>query len=394
MSTATSINENKSGMGTLALIPILFGFFAMGFTDVIGTAMAYVKKDFGLSDSVTSFLPSMIFLWFFVVSIPTGMITTRIGRKNTVLLSLAVTILGTLLPLVSYTKYTIFVAFALLGIGNTIIQAALPALMSNVVSADQLTSRLSLGQFFKALCAAVSPFIASLAAQTLGNWKLIFPIYAAITVFVALGLLLTPIKREAVKGSATTFGGCLALLGNPFILAMFSGIFFVVGVDIGLGCAIPPFLQEVCKVDLDKAAMGPSVYYIAKTVGAFLGAIVLAKYSPAKCFPISALMALLAMLVMFFVKDTTLFLACVVVASLGISNIFGMVFGQAMNRMPEKANEIAGLMVMAIAGGAVIPPVMGFVQGKMGPTGLIVVLIACLIYLLFLGLFVAKQERK
>ena len=164
--------------------------------------------------------------------------------------------------------------------------------------------------------------------------------------------------------------------------------------DIGLGCAIPPFLQEVCKVDLDKAAMGPSVYYIAKTVGAFLGAIVLAKYSPAKCFPISALMALLAMLVMFFVKDTTLFLACVVVASLGISNIFGMVFGQAMNRMPEKANEIAGLMVMAIAGGAVIPPVMGFVQGKMGPTGLIVVLIACLIYLLFLGLFVAKQERK
>lgn len=393
MSTATGTNENK-GMGTLALIPILFGFFAMGFTDVIGTAMAYVKKDFGFSDSLTSFLPSMIFLWFFVVSIPTGMLTTRIGRKNTVLLSLAVTVLGTLLPLVSYTKYTIFVAFALLGIGNTIIQAALPALMSNVVSADQLTSRLSLGQFVKALCATVSPFIASLAAQTLGNWKLIFPIYAAITVFVALGLLMTPIKREEVKGSATTFGGCLALLGNPFILAMFSGIFFVVGVDIGLGCAIPPFLQEVCKVDLDKAAMGPSVYYIAKTVGAFLGAIVLAKYSPAKCFPISALMALVAMVVMFFVKDTTLFLACVVVASLGISNIFGMVFGQAMNRMPEKANEIAGLMVMAIAGGAVIPPVMGFVQGKMGPTGLIAVLIGCLVYMLFLGIFVAKQERK
>lgn len=394
MSIATGSNENKSGMGTLALMPILFGFFAMGFTDVIGTAMAYVKKDFGLSDTMTSFLPSMIFLWFFVVSIPTGMITTRIGRKNTVLLSLAVTILGTLLPLVSYTKYTIFVAFALLGIGNTIIQAALPALMSNVVSADQLTSRLSLGQFVKALCATVSPFIASLAAQTLGNWKLIFPIYAAITVFVALGLLMTPIKREEVKGSVTTFGGCLALLGNPFILAMFSGIFFVVGVDIGLGCAIPPFLQDVCKVSLDKAAMGPSVYYIAKTVGAFLGAIILAKYSPAKCFPISALMALLAMVVMFFVKDTTLFLSCVVVASLGISNIFGMVFGQAMNRMPEKANEIAGLMVMAIAGGAVIPPVMGFVQGKMGPTGLIAVLIACLVYMLFLGLFVAKQDRK
>ena len=386
-------SESKSGSGVMALVPIMFGFFAMGFTDVIGTAMAYVKKDFGLSDSVASFLPSMIFLWFFVVSIPTGMLTTRIGRKNTVLLRLAVTILGTLLPVVSYTKVTIFVAFALLGIGNTIIQAALPALLSNVVSADQLTSRLSLGQFVKALCATVSPFIASVAAQTLGNWKLIFPIYAAITVFVAVGLLVTPIKREEVKGSTTTFGGCLALLGNPFILAMFGGIFFVVGVDIGLGCAIPPFLQEVCKMPLDKAALGPSVYYVAKTAGAFLGALILAKYAPAKCFPISALMALVATVAMLFVKETTLFLACVVVASLGISNIFGMVFGLAMNKLPQKANEISGLMVMAIAGGAIIPPIMGAVKSSVGTNGLIFVLAACLVYLLGLGVFASKQAK-
>lgn len=386
-------SESKSGSGVMALVPIMFGFFAMGFTDVIGTAMAYVKNDFGLSDSVASFLPSMIFLWFFVVSIPTGMLTTRIGRKNTVLLSLAVTILGTLLPIVSYTKYTIFIAFALLGIGNTIIQAALPALLSNVVSSGQLTSRLSLGQFVKALCATVSPFIASVAAQTLGNWKLIFPIYAAITVFVAVGLLVTPIKREEVKGSTTTFGGCLALLGNPFILAMFGGIFFVVGVDIGLGCAIPPFLEEVCKIPLDKAAMGPSVYYVAKTVGAFLGAIVLAKFSPAKCFPISALLALVAMVAMLFVRDTTLFLACVVVASLGISNIFGMVFGLAMNKLPQKANEISGLMVMAISGGAIIPPIMGAVKSSVGPNGLVFVLLACLVYLLGLGIFASKQAK-
>lgn len=386
-------SENKTGSGIAALIPILFGFFAMGFTDVIGTAMAYVKKDFGFSDSVASFLPSMIFLWFFVVSIPTGMITTRIGRKNTVLLSLAVTIFGTLLPVVSYTKFTIYVAFALLGIGNTIIQAALPALMSNVVSADQLGSRLSLGQFVKALCATVSPFIASVAAQTLGNWKLIFPIYAAITVIVAVGLLVTPIQRETVQSSATTFGGCLALLANPFILAMFGGIFFVVGVDIGLGCAIPPFLQEVCNVPLDKAAMGPSVYYIAKTAGSFLGAIILAKYSPARCFPYSAIMAFLALVVMLFVKETTLFLACVVVASLGISNIFGMIFSLAMNKMPKNANEISGLMVMAIAGGAIIPPVMGAVKGAMGPNGLVIVLVACLVYLIGLGVFASKQAK-
>jgi fucose permease len=385
--------ENKSGTGVLALLPILFGFFVMGFTDIIGTATAYVKNDFGLSDRVASFLPSMIFIWFFVVSIPAGMMTTRIGRKNTVLVSLLITVIATILPFAAYTKYTIYIAFALLGIGNTIIQAALPALMSNVTRPDQLTSRLSLGQFVKALCAAVSPIIAALAAKSLGNWKLIFPIYAGITLISAVWLMMTPVKREEATGQTTTFGGCLGLLGNPFILAMFSGIFFVVGVDIGMGFAIPPYLQEVCKLDLDKAAMGPTVYYIAKTIGSFLGAIILAKYSPAKCFPISALLAFVGTVALLFVKDATLVLSCVFIASLGIANIFGMVFGQAMNRMPNKANEVAGLMVMAIAGGAFVPPLMGIVQSSVGPSGLVYVLLGCLAYLIGLGVFVAKQAR-
>ena len=385
---------NKTGTGVLALLPILFGFFVMGFTDIIGTATAYVKNDFGLSDSVASFLPSMIFIWFFLISIPAGMMTTRIGRKNTVLVSLFITVLGTILPFVAYGKYTIYIAFALLGIGNTIIQTSLPALMSNVTSPDQLTSRLSLGQFVKALCAAVSPMLAALAAKQLGDWRYLFPIYSGITLVAAVWLMMTPVKREEPSAQTTTFGGCLALLGNPFILAMFSGIFFVVGVDIGLGFAIPPYLQEVCKLDLDKAAMGPSVYYIAKTIGSFLGAIILAKYSPAKCFPISAALALAGTMGMLFVTEATLVLSCVFVASLGIANIFGMVFAQAMNRVPDKANEVAGLMVMAIAGGAVVPPLMGALQSAMGPSGLVYVLLGCLVYLIGLGVFVSKQAKR
>jgi fucose permease len=382
----------------LALLPILFGFFVMGFTDIIGTATAYVKNDFSLSDKVASFLPSMIFIWFFLISIPAGMMTTRIGRKNTVLVSLFITVVATILPFVAYDtaygKYTVYVAFALLGIGNTIIQTALPALMSNVTRPDQLTSRLSLGQFVKALCAAVSPLLAGLAAKEMGNWKLLFPMYAAITLVAAVWLMMTPVKREEPSTQVTTFGGCLALLGNPFILAMFSGIFFVVGVDIGLGFAIPPYLQEVCKLDLSKAAMGPSVYYVAKTIGSFLGAIILAKYSPAKCFPVSALLAFAGTMGMLFVKDATLVLSCVFIASLGIANIFGMVFAQAMNRVPDKANEVAGLMVMAIAGGAVVPPLMGALQSAMGPSGLVYVLLGCLVYLIGLGVFVSKQAQR
>ncbi len=386
-------SESKSGSGVMALLPILFGFFVMGFVDVVGTATAYVKHDFGLSDKVASFLPSMIFLWFFIVSIPTGMLTSRIGRKNTVLVSLAITVVAMMLPMVAYSKYAVFAAFALMGIGNTVIQAALPPLMSNVISPDKLTSSLSLGQFVKALCAALSPIIAATAAKSLGNWKLIFPIYGAITLVAAIWLAATPVKREAASASATTFGGCLGLLANPYILAMFTGILFVVGVDVGMGYSIPPYLQEVCKLDLDKAAMGPTVYFVAKTIGSFVGAMILAKVSPAKCFPASALLAIAGTVAMLFLKAPTAVLACVFVASLGISNIFGMVFGLAMNKLPQKANEISGLMVMAIAGGAIIPPIMGAVKSSVGPNGLIFVLLACLVYLLGLGVFASKQTK-
>jgi len=385
--------DNKGGSGIMALLPILFGFFVMGFVDVVGTATAYVKRDFGLSDSVASFLPSMIFLWFFIVSVPTGILTSRIGRKNAVLLSLAITVVAMFLPLADYSKPVVFAAFALMGIGNTVIQAALPPLMSNVIKPERLTSSLSLGQFVKALCAAVSPIIAATAAVKLGNWKMIFPIYGCITLIAAAWLAATPVKREEAASAGATFGGCLGLLGNPFILAMFTGILFVVGVDVGMGYSIPPYLQDVCKLDLNHAAMGPTVYFVAKTIGSFVGAMILAKFSPAKCFPLSALLAIVGTAAMLFLKEATAVLACVFVASLGISNIFGMIFGLAMNKLPQKANEISGLMVMAIAGGAIIPPIMGAVKSSVGPNGLIFVLLACLVYLLGLGVFASKQAR-
>jgi len=385
---------NKTGTGVLALLPILFGFFVMGFADIIGEVKDRVTEDLGLSALEADFLPMMIFIWFFVMSIPAGVMASRIGRKNTVLVSLFISVGAMILPFLVYTKYTIYISFALLGIGNTIIQAALPALMRNVTSAEQLTSRLSLGQFVKALCAALTPVLAVVAAKQLGNWMYLFPIYAGITLVAAVWLMMTPVKREEVSAQTATFGGCLSLLGNPFILAMFSGIFFVVGVDVGFNCAIKPYLKATCGLDTDGASFGVTIYFVAKTIGAFLGAIILAKYNPAKCFPFSALLAFAGTMGLLFVSDYTLALACFFVASLGAANIFGMVFGQAMNRVPDKTNEAAGLMVMAIAGGGALIPLMGVLEAKIGPSGLVYVLLGCLAYLTGLGVFVSKQAKR
>lgn len=375
------------------ILPILFGFFVMGFVDVVGTATFYVQTECGLSNAVAGFLPSMIYVWFLVASIPAGLAANRWGRKNMVLVSLVITLGAMLAPLAGGPSraWVYFLSFALLGLGNTIIQAALPALLSNVVSGDQLTSRISLGQFVKAICAALSPVIAGLAAQTFGNWKLLFPIYGALTLASAVWLALMPIPREKPSEGGATFLGSASLLANPFVLAMFCGILFSVAADVGFNFSIPPYLRDVCGMDANTAAMAPSVYFIAKTVGSFVGAIVLAKFAPARCFPLTVVIALAGTVGILFVQSPWGALACVAVASFGLANTFGIPFGLAMGKMPERTNEVAALMVMAIAAGGVVTPILGAAQGVLGAVGLVYVLTATVAALGGIAMFTARK---
>ena len=110
------MGDNKSNLSRLA--PVMLAFFTMGFVDMVGTATNYVKADFALSDTMANFLPSMVFLWFFFLSIPIGLMMNRIGKRKTVVMSLVVTALALVLPLFSYTYPVLLVSFCLLGIGT------------------------------------------------------------------------------------------------------------------------------------------------------------------------------------------------------------------------------------------------------------------------------------
>ena len=386
----------------LSLLPIMAGFFVMGFADIVGTVVNQVKSECALDDVTAGFLPSMIFAWFFLVSLPAGVLSGRIGRKNAVLASLGVTLLAMLLPLAANAErfWIYFVSFALLGIGNTVIQAALPALMSNVVPADQMTSRISLGQFVKAICAALTPVCVYLTATALGNWKLLFPLYGALTAVAALWLWLAkiPDEREAMRSRGTraptvahtTFSSCFALLRNPLVLALTVGIFFAVGLDVGFSVAIPEFLKTAYKVDVNMAGTGPTVYFVGKTLATAAGAALFARVSPAKCFPWCIGLCVLAVAAFFVCSGPVAFLSCVFVASVASANTFVMCMGIALDKLPEKANEITALMVMAIAGGAVVPPILGFAQKCAGCDGLVWVLLACLAYQALLSVCVVR----
>ena len=387
------------------MLPILAGFFVMGFGDIIGTVMIQVKAECAAhADAISWLMPVFAYVWFLVISIPTGVLCGRIGRKNAVMVSLAVTIAALFVPLAASAErwYLYVVAFALIGIGNTIIQAALPALLSNVVAKDQITSRISLGQFVKALCAALTPVFVYLTATALGNWKLLFPLYGGLTVLAAVWLLLTeiPDEREEVKvkgegeQGTTSFSSCLGMLRHPYVLAMTVGILFSVGADVGFSVAIPEYLKNVYKVDLNRAGMGPTVYFVAKTIAALLGAIVFSKVSAAKCFPWCMGVGILATAAIWFVGSSFAFLACVFVVALMTANSFGMCMGLAIDKVPEKTNEITALMVMAIVGGGIVSAILGWAQAKYGAGAILVVLIACIGYLFALGLFACRGLEK
>ena len=309
------------------------GFFIMGFVDIVGVATSYVKADFtGMNDKVAGLISLSCFLWFLILSIPTGMLMNRIGRKKTVLLSFLVTALAMLVPLVNYSFPSVLVAFALLGIGNTILQVAQNPLVTNVVSPDKLTGTLTLGQFVKAVSSFLGPILAAAVAGSALGWKMVFPVYAAVTILFMLWLAFAPVKEETVEKSGITFGRTFSLLKDKYIVLFFIGILVLVGVDVGMGVTFPKLLQERCGLPLEKAGMGNSVYFLARTVGAFLGGLILMKYPTPRFFAASVFLALASLVGLVFSHSLAAILVFVA--------LFGLILGSPLNPFSAKLAEI------------------------------------------------------
>lgn len=354
----------------LAVLPVMFGFFIMGFVDIVGIATNYVKADFaGMDDKVASLISLSCFLWFLILSIPTGMLMNRIGRKKTVLLSFAVTAVAMLIPILKYDFVCILVAFAMLGVGNTILQVALNPLVSSVVSSDKLTGTLTLGQFTKAVSSFLGPILAAMFAGSAFGWKAVFPTYSIITFLEMVWLALSPIQEQMVERSEISFGRTFSLLKDKYIVLFFVGILVLVGVDVGMGITFPKLLQERCSLPLEKAGLGNSVYFLARTVGAFLGGLILMKYPAGKFFTASSLVALAALVGLIFSKNLVTVLVFVALFGLGYANLFSIIFSISMLKVPQKTNEVSALLIVGVCGGAIIPPVLGVVTDSFGTQG-------------------------
>ena len=369
------------------LIPVMLCFFAMGFVDLVGIASNYVKADLNLSDSQANIFPSLVFFWFLIFSVPTGILMNRIGRKKTVLLSLVVTFVSLLLPIFGDSYGLMLCSFSLLGIGNALMQTSLNPLLSNIISGDKLASSLTFGQFVKAIASFLAPYIAmwgaTCAIPQFGlSWRVLFPIYMIVAIIAILWLSATPIEEEK-PDKASGFVDCLKLLGNPFIILCFLGIMCHVGIDVGTNTTAPKILMERLGMTLDEASFATSLYFIFRTIGCFSGAIILQKVSSRLFFIISVICMLAAMVLLFVSDAQYVIYTAIALIGFGNSNVFSIVFSQALLSLPEKKNEISGLMIMGLFGGTVFPLLMGFASDAMGQDGAVGVMTVGVIYLLF-----------
>lgn len=371
-----------------SILPVMFGFLAMGFVDMIGLVTNYVKTDFNMSDGLVNTISLSCYLWFLILAIPVGLVLSRWGRKKTVLLSLAIHIVALLLPYFFYSFTSVLVAFSLIGIGNTILQVAMNPLVTDVVNEDKVTSTITFGQATKAMGSIIAPFIAMWTAVSLGHWQLLFPIYAFLSLVGLVWLWATPIEEKTGSTGNVSIKGTLSLLTDRKILAFFIGIVVLVGADVAVNMTLPRLMTNQFGLSPEKSGLCNSVYFLARTLAAFAGGALLIKFSDSVFFKLCTWIAMAGLVLVAALSKTNIVvvLCAVCVFGIGYANLFGIVFSKAMKHVPGKANEVSALLIVGLIGGAIMPTILGWISDVTGSQIAAIVTISFVwIYMLWLN---------
>lgn len=380
----------------IKVIPVLAAFFVMGFCDIVGISSDYMQASFGWSSIMTGFVPSMVFIWFLFLGIPIGNKMNKWGRKNTVLISMAVTIVGMFLPLIVYSSLTCIIAYILLGIGNAILQISLNPLLNNVISNQHmLTSSLTAGQVIKAVSSLVGPEIVLFVTLRFGSeyWYYCFPMLGLITLFFALWLMFTPIQREQSVSEVVSMSDSFSLLKNKVILVLFLGIFFIVGVDVATNYISSKLMAARYDWTAEQVKFAPQIYFLSRTIGALLGTFLLARISGIRYFRINIVVCAICLLLLMFVDGVTMNLLCIGGIGFFASSVFSIIYSLAFQECPSKMNQISGLMITAVAGGGVITPMLGLAIDMGGITAGLFVILLCVAYLMYCAFGIKVKRR-
>jgi MFS transporter, FHS family, L-fucose permease len=383
------MNTQKINLSKIA--PVLMAFFVMSFVDLVGIGVDRVSKDMNLSATLAQLIPSAAFLWFLLLSVPVGILQSRLGKRFILNIGMGITAMGLLIPYFFYTFEMVLAGFALLGIGNTIVQVSANPLLVYVVPANRTSSFLSFSQFVKAIGSMIGAPLAAILAVRFGDWKLLFLVFGLVSILSVIwlsSLKIEEIKQEEVRA---TFASSFRLLGLGYVLMMIVSIFLVVGIDVGFNSNSGQFLIKQFGIDSTTAESGRSVYFFGRMLGTFAGAILLTQISSRKFFIWTSILGILCLAALLLISSPVMAWCLVFMTGLSIANIFPLVFSITVEKYPTRSNEISGLMMMAISGGAVIPLIIGWVSDISTIAYGMSILIICMFYLLAVSIYSLKK---
>lgn len=364
------------------LYPVLMGFFIMGFCDMVAPVTGLIGAEYGsAAQRAVSFLPTMVFLWFLLLSVPIASLMNRIGRKATALTGYAFTFAGLLLPCCAGQGGALawyFAGFGLLGIGNTAIQVAINPLLATVVPEERMTSYLTVGQIFRnTALLLLAPAVTLFVAWT-GNWRLLLPVYAVLTLAGGLWLHFATVGEPVRAARAVGAGAGFRLLADRTVLLCTLGVACFIAADVGVG------FVSVRLIDDADSILTTTGFYGLRIVGTLIGAWVLLRISDVKYLRWNMLLALALCAGLFFVRSGAAVFALVGVLGFTLSCVFATFYAVATKSAPGRSNEVAGLMILAISAGAVSGPVCGALIRWIGtPRAGLIFVTACVCYLLW-----------
>jgi fucose permease len=382
---------NTQKVNISKILPVLMAFFVMSFVDLVGIGVDRVSKDMNLSSTLAQLIPSAAFLWFLLLSVPVGVMQSRMGKRFMLNIGMGVTAMGLLVPYFFYTFEMVLIGFALLGIGNTIVQVSANPLLVDVVPGNRTSSFLSFSQFVKAIGSMIGAPLAAILAARFGDWKLLFLVFGIVSILSALWLGSVKIDEVKQAGVKATFGSSFRLLGTGFVLMMVLSIFVVVGIDVGFNSNSGQFLSKQFGIDQTAAESGRSIYFFGRMLGTFAGALLLTRITSRKFFVWTSVLAIICLLAILLIPSPAAAWVLVFLIGLAVANIFPLVFSITVEKYPTRSNEISGLMMMAVCGGAVIPLLIGWVSDISNVAIGMSVLIICMIYLFSVSLYCLKK---
>jgi len=381
------MSKNKS-------FPIFLAFLCMGFGDAVGPFVGLAKEQFNLSNFEAQFIAFMGFVMFGLLSVPMGIYQDRKGKKVVLMLGLGLALAGLVIPLFGLSSYGLFLlTILMLGAGAAILQVAGNPIMRDVSAPGKYSRNLTIGQFIKAIGSLTGSLIPFAAAKWFGlDWKILFPIYSAALLLTLVVIGLTRIEEKKDAGATpASFGSSLSLMRNPFIAMMVFGIFVYVGAEVSISSGTPILLSTKFGIDLQTwGLLGNAFFFISILTGRFLGSVILNYLQPKRFLLITAFLSGFGLLLMLSPVQTLVILG-IFFTGLGFGNIFPLIFSITVDSMPERSNEISGLMVTAIVGGAIIPPIMGFVADMTSVTIGLLVPLAAMLYILYTAIFVSRK---